>query len=567
MRSLIGGRWAVSWQGYLLGWPFAVLFTFFAAPSLWVSETTLEGLVRGVVAGTLGYAPIGAVLWLAAVTVLRNRRAAPAPIAVVALVGAVAWTTRSLTIIAYLQLASLPSDASPTIRLLTGFAQGAIATTLAAWLLATTDRFHERRRQLLNDLAQEEVATEQLIENVERMRTNVLDGVRRAVEATVNRMDGEVGDEPPSPRAVDALAAASHRVSRVLARELLEEASRTARLNPLTVMRSAVMHRPFAFWGLLPSILLGLAGLSIYWPLPAVTMALAAVTIFVLIVSSIANSVTPRLSPRRGMAVYLGSIVLLLGSAVVMQFAMNGVGLNPAENDALGWSVAINFGLLYPLIGIAAHVGTAREEILARLRRSITAAEIEREALRREKERLHRDLAFSLHGGLQADLTASAMRAQHAIDIGDSATAQAALSEARLLIQEAVDVPQSQTLDLPATIDAVLEAWEGIVDITMTVHVAAEPDATSVANVKDVLLEGIGNAVRHGGAHSLAIAIVDAGECLRVTITDDGCGVGDATPGLGSSMFDDLAPAAWSLTPAVTGGSMLTVTLRRTTRT
>lgn len=561
LRSLIGGRWAVSWQGYLLGWPFAVLFTFFAAPSLWVAETTLEGLVRGVVAGTLGYAPIGMVLWLAAVTVLKRRCEAPAPITVVALVGAVAWTTRSLAIIAYLQFTGLPSDATPTIRLITGLAQGAIATTLAAWLLATTDRFHQRRKQLLSELVQEEIATEQLASNIDRMRIQVLSRVRRNVDATVSRLDDQVGDEPPTTRAVDALAAASQRVSRELARELLDEASRTVRLNPLLVVRSAVMNRPFAFWGLLPSLALGLVGLSIYWPLPAATMALAAVTVFVLIVSSVTNSVTPRLSHGRGLAVYFSSVVLLLGSAVVMQFAMNQVGLNPAENDAVGWSVALNFGLLYPLIGVAAHVGTAREEILARLRRSVTAAEVEREALRRERERLHRDLAFSLHGGLQADLTASAMRAQHAIDEGDSDTAQAALSEARLLIQESVDLHHGNTLGLDTSVRSVCQAWEGIVDITTTVHVADEPDAKLVTMVKDILLEGIGNAVRHGGAHSIDIAIADADAGLRVTITDDGCGVGDATPGLGSSMFDQISPQAWSLKAAPTGGSILTVAL------
>ena len=551
----------MSWQGYLLGWPFAVLFTFFAARSLWVAESTLEGFIRGVAAGTLGYAPVGVVLWLAAVTVLKKRRNAPAPIALVALVGAASWTTRSLAIIAYLQLTGLPSDATPTIRLVTGFAQGAIATTLAAWLLATTDRFHERRQQLLDDLVREEMATEQLIENVQRMRTEVLTGVRRSVESVVSRLDDQVGTEPPTPQAVDALAAASRQVSRTLARELLDEASRTARLNPIVVLRSAVMNRPFAFWGLLPSLVLGLVGLSIYWPLPASTMALAAVTAFVLIVSSVANAVTPRLSPRRGLAVYFTCVVLLFGSAFVMQIAMSRVGLNPAENGAVGWSVAVNFGVLYPLIGIAAHVGTAREEVLAHLRKSVTAAEVEREALRREKARLHRDLAFSLHGGLQADLTASAMRAQHAIDEGDSTSARVALSQARQLMQEAVDVPQSQTLDLTTTIDAVLEAWEGIVDFETDVRVSGQSDAQLVAMVRDVLLEGIGNAVRHGGAHSLAIAIVDEGGGLRVTITDDGYGVGDATPGLGSSMFDRMAPNAWSLTPAATGGSLLTIAL------
>lgn len=561
LRALVGGQWAVSWQGYLLGWPLAVLFTFFAAPSLWVSETTLEGLIRGITAGTLAYLPVGLVLWLASITVLRGRRENPASITLVALVGAIGWTARSLTMIGYLQVTGLPSEASPAVRLATGAVQGALATTLAAWLLASTDRFHQRRSALLYELADEELASDQLADDIQQIRAEVLTTVRRTVETNVSRFDGRVDAEPPSARSVDALATAANRVSRELAHELISEATRSARLNPLVLIRSAVANHPFAYWGLLPSVALGLAGLSVYWPVAPAAIALATVTSFALLVSFLANAVTRRLPATRAMAVYLMAIACLLSTPIVMNAAMLELGLDPSRNNALGWSVAVNFGLLYPLIGIGAHIGRAREAVLTRLQQSISEAEVQQEALRREKSRLQHEFALSLHGGLQADLTASTIRAQHAIDDGDVAAAQVAIEQARLLMRRAVNLPQATTMDLPAMVNAAQGAWEGIVEITTGIRVQRAPGSQQVAMVREVLLEGIGNAVRHGGASSITVEIDDEAGNLRVTISDDGCGTEDPRAGLGSAMFDDLG-RDWRLRPGDAGGAVLEVTLK-----
>lgn len=562
LRPMIGGRWAVSWQGYVIAWPWAVLFFFFSAPSLWVSDSLLEGIVRGIVIATLAYIPVGIVMWLASISVFRHRRATPLPIAAVALLGSVAWSARSVAIIAVLELQSLPSEVSPASRLVNGAIQGAITTVLVAWLLAKVSTFREQRHLLLADLVQEELANERLREDIEAARIRLLTTVREKVETTVNSLPRIPSDRGFSREEIEALTQASRRISKDLARELWDQSAKSTRVGPMTLLRSAVANRPFTLWAPLPVIALGLIVLPTFWSFSDVVRILFSLLIGSLLVSLAANKITPRLRPFLGLAAYAASVLLLLvGSGFLMQVSIDALGLTAPQGNALPWLVALNFGVFVPLVGLGAHIGRAQQDTLAQLRRSITETEIKHEALRREESRMRRDLAYALHGGLQADLTASAMRVQQALDAGDTATARKTLDEARNLIQKGWHTSPVSTADLRSTAQAAAESWGGIVDITLDISVKREPSARTLCQVEEVLLEGIGNAVRHGRAKCIAITIDMHGDGVHIAITDDGVGVTGSHVGLGSAMLDDIAPGAWTLTPAATGGSTLSVAL------
>ena len=561
LRTLIGGRWAVSWQGYLLAWPWAVLFIFSTSPTVWATGTLPERIIRGVIVGTLAYIPVGLVAWLASISVFRNRRSTPVPVALVALVGGIAWTTRSLAMIGYLEMANLPSDASPSLRLLAGFIQGAFAFVLTAWLLAKLTSFYEERRRLIDTLVQEELANEHLHERIQDLQTRIVHQVRTAVDGTAQSMSTQTSANTPTPHDVEVLAQATKQISQDLARNLWDEAARTARINPLTIVRSTVANRPFTYWALIPGALLGVLALPIYWPLEIAVLAVVTLTVTALVIASLANFTCPRLVPSKALAVYLASLTLLLSTAFVMYALIHLLDLTPTGGSGLLWAVAVNYGVFFPLISAGAHIGRAQHDVLQQLRKSISQVEIDSHALNREESRLRRDLALALHGGLQADLTASAMRAQQALDQGDAASARQTLDEATNLIKQRWLLPDRAHADLRSTARAVVESWEGFVNIELHIAVAHEPSTRTIANIKEVLLEGIGNAIRHGRAKNITITITDHTGALHITITDDGTGVTGSRIGLGSAMFDDIAPNAWSLTRTSTGGSTLTVDL------
>ena len=68
------------------------------------------------------------------------------------------------------------------------------------------------------------------------------------------------------------------------------------------------------------------------------------------------------------------------------------------------------------------------------------------------------------------------------------------------------------------------------------------------------------NAVKHAGAHEVTVTLAATDGRLEVTVTDDGKGVGDATPGFGLRSLQDRVAAldgTVSLQPAPSGGATL----------
>jgi signal transduction histidine kinase len=75
-----------------------------------------------------------------------------------------------------------------------------------------------------------------------------------------------------------------------------------------------------------------------------------------------------------------------------------------------------------------------------------------------------------------------------------------------------------------------------------------------------VVAEALTNAVKHAGAHEVTVTLAATDGRLEVTVTDDGKGVADATPGFGLRSLQDRVAAldgTVSLQPAPSGGATL----------
>jgi signal transduction histidine kinase len=61
--------------------------------------------------------------------------------------------------------------------------------------------------------------------------------------------------------------------------------------------------------------------------------------------------------------------------------------------------------------------------------------------------------------------------------------------------------------------------------------------------------EGLANAIRHGDAERILVAIAVAdGGALVVVVEDDGDGPTDSSPGLGTAFLDEATHGNWTLT-------------------
>jgi signal transduction histidine kinase len=565
LRSIIGGRWAVSWQGYLLALPFAVAFIFFSLPSVWAASTVAESVLKVLGVGVGSYAAVGVVYWVAALTVLRNRRERPVSVIAVALVGGAAWVPRALLLEAYTRRLQVTNGLELPELLVLGVLQGMVAAVLAAWILGTMDSFRRRRNILISELVEQELAADRLTHDIETLRTDVVQSVQLLIHDAERSVTALTMSAAPSAHDVQVLREASGRITRDVAHRLWPDAESSARLNVGAIVRSAVANRPFAYWAFIPIVTVSLARLADEWPVSKAALLLLAPTVLSTGVSFLANHLTPRLPARSAMAVYAAAVlVLIVASPMLLLAVMPLLNLTPPSGMAIVPIAALNFGVLIPLLGVSAHVGTAQEKVLARLRRSIDRGEIDQEALRREEERLRRDLAVALHGGLQAELTALSMRAQRAVDAGDTAVARELLARARSSLGEwtpHIDESTGGHASVQEVVDAIALAWSGLVAVDVSCDISRSPSRRTVKAIEDVVFEGVGNAVRHGKAQQIEVKVTQEGPKIQVTVIDDGVGTSASSSGLGSAMFDRYAPGTWALAPGTTGGSVLTVTL------
>jgi len=372
-------------------------------------------------------------------------------------------------------------------------------------------------------------------------------------------------DDAAPVRGIQALDSLSQEAGRELSSNLWQQARRSARVNPLSVIRSSAMTRPFNYWVLIVMFVFSLPSHTRTWSIDVVLSIIVPTFTYVLIVSIIANRLAPRLSPRAAVVSYAIAIGLLFASGSVAQIAVGIVGIADSGGQSLAWLASLSFGIFYPLGGSLTRIGTVRESTLDRLRDSISQQEVRTATLQREDERIRREIATALHGSWNANLTAASMRLQQAIDNGDKQAASQALLEARNLIDiDIASFAQRKASELDDSLAALADAWQGLVEITTRVNLTSELTATLLSTIEDVVTEGINNAVRHGDASRIDVTVEGDQSTITVTVIDNGTSAQNPTPGLGSRFLDSVAPRSWTRVPNDRNdgsGTVLTVQL------
>jgi len=555
LRSAIGGRWAVSLPGYLLAAPFSLVLIFTT-----VSEAfwTRDGWLLGLLAGVSSYLVAGAVLWLASVSVLRNRNSHPAPIWLVAAVGAAAWGLRSTYIAWFIAAAGLPNTASPLARTLSGSMVGAILVPGVAWVLANISEFRRERRDLLEQLVEREVQTENAQAYLDVMRTAVVTDVRRAVDQEFSQLP----DNPADQAFVPAIDKLSRRMSGDLPRALWQDARVDSRLRVAHVVALAA-HRPLALWPIPILALTAAVFMTRLVPVLQAPIAPIATAAWAVVTVLLANRWSPTIASRLGPTptVVLAGIGMAM-SGLVFYLAAGLIALAPTPR----LTVSIVLGLEFAFFCVGAAVGRAvsldRRQAREYLRESISAADVRNAVLAEEEARLRRELATSLHGTVGANLTAASMRLRRAIDTGDTQVALEALHEARRMV--ALELSDRTTLrqtDVSELIDQIAQAWRGFATVTGTSNCDSSLPPAAYRTINDVVTEGIRNAIRHGQATQIQVDITQDDDEIVITVSDDGTQSATSSPGLGTRIFDTVAEGRWSRTPSPEGGSTLTVVL------
>jgi signal transduction histidine kinase len=290
-----------------------------------------------------------------------------------------------------------------------------------------------------------------------------------------------------------------------------------------------------------------------------------------------------------------GGLALLSAGPVIIQ-NLAGEGRFPdstllsGHGIISGISVAIHGrGKVYGVLGAYAQTSRkfADDDVLfVQSVADIIATAIERMSLQeelliisnREQQRIGQDL----HDGLCQQLAGIEFR--HAVlvqELADNPPLQAealelgellrdAIQQARMLAHGLLPV-RLEPQGLMAALETLAVASGKLFNISgkwECPHPVSVTDAGTATHLYRIAQEAVSNAVKHGRARTVTIALVQSGPDVTLTITDDGCGMTGGQPtvkGMGLRIMDyraEMIGAVMRIGPAPKQGTLVSCTFK-----
>jgi hypothetical protein len=536
----IGGPSAITWPAF---WACVAVSVAGNLPDRF-SDRSGAGLPLNVLAATLSVVAMFAVMLALRPVLLRDTDVNPHPrrVLVVFIIGA---ATRGVTLglllgvmgtgeprLAFRMIASIIT--LPLVMIITEVVVDLARTGTArrSQLRAEADQLRRAQDDALAQAADiQERATTQvrglLLDRLAALRDGRVDdlapGLRADAEQVIRPMSHEmVALAPPAPRATSE--------------------SGGGRISWGDVWHAASLGQPFR--PALAAVLLMVMGLSMLSAyndsvVRGLMYAVIGGLLIVVVLGLLGRLVSPRLREMelgaRTTVLILSTVVGLAAVAVSWALLMNAAG---SEHP---WRVPVALIIVGPVLvlalaaeqGFHQQVDTANAELMATNARLQYSAAVAGAAAWHEERRMSR----ALHGPVQTAVRTAAMR----IDEGDLAGAEHMLVDALGRLE-----PDQHQTGVRDALVGVARAWDGLcaVEVDMPDGLAARIDESPplASSVVDICTDACSNAVRHGGATSVAMRAVPMGDMLELVVSDDGApNAAAGLPGLGSAMLDDVS--------------------------
>ena len=152
-------------------------------------------------------------------------------------------------------------------------------------------------------------------------------------------------------------------------------------------------------------------------------------------------------------------------------------------------------------------------------------------------------LAMELHGSVQATLQALAFRLSRMKET-NMEELQQILSSVRQALARIENQEYLAGQPFGLLLEELRDLWEGTADVSWTIDSLAtselEQDLGLARCSFEVIRESVTNAVKHGSASSISIALTSTDNVLRLSITNNGSMTENQQDSLGSELMDQL---------------------------
>ena len=265
-----------------------------------------------------------------------------------------------------------------------------------------------------------------------------------------------------------------------------------------------------------------------------------------------------------------GALVLALLCGIVWWVAND--SSNPYQSAWLYRWASISRAVYFILVAIGGNALRAKQEgDRARIAALERSRRLELEIVsagEREQQRIGRDLHDSLCQQLAAIGCAARSLANklHAVERPESADAEQietyindSVAQARKMARGIVPVVAGGT-GLAISLDELASTTSGLTGVKVTFQEEGDVrvnDLEVAMHLYRIAQEALNNAVRHSGARAIAVTLHARGDVLRLTVADDGCGLGAGAEECAGMGFRTMEYRAHAI------GAQLSITSRR----
>ena len=550
-RKALTGRWVISRTPYLVIAPTAVA-------SVVLIEATSFGaneLGGWLLASAGGYLVFCALLYVAHLTMFRNRATKSVPLAWIFTIGFVAGAIKGVTTGTLSVLLEVESNVAQgiTVRLFGAGFLGFLGVPASAIVMNTLEEFRERRAELIAEQIRHESKELQGQEVIAAMSAQLRSTIEGDLSVEFEDLKHSLEETSvPSDSwqlLADDLRVSARKTVRDMSHRLWERPSSLVKdITLVDLGKAMITTSAFPLILILPLLLASAIPVNLNnhgsRELPTRLLMLAFTTSLIYLS---ATSAIERWSKNR-YQIYVFALLLAASAPGLYSLLIFG---DAADQQFFGVNVTI--AIWIPLLTITCGlIDTSlmqRKEILSELQDRIDKSRIRTISEENEIVRLSSDMAKYLHGNLQSRLMASALAIEMAGKAQDSKALLAEIDKARKSITTPFDqIIFQEMAPIANELSNLMVMWEGIL-ITQVEITGSEKDVSilDARNIVHVVEESFSNALRHGLATEATIVLNSSATEISLTVIDNGIGPRAGDPGLGSSLFNSIAGSNWSL--------------------
>lgn len=564
----IGGKWAISWKIAFYFLPFLV----FIVPISEGAFTSWWAFWRWSFVSVLSLIPLLVIFLFADVTVFKDRERNPLPAQYVFILGFFLGLVRGFTagILAInMNLLTLDGQSNLAYVIIRGVNAGLLGMLtlpLISLIASSIEVYQDDRNALIADRMLHQSQKSESMAVIRSLRSSMTRKVDENLLAVIKDSQEYFDEKGRSleknwelmavrlrKAALDTIRPFSHQLHR-------QGEEKVYKVRGIELIRyvSSIIKIEIP-WVILGYLVLNFRFIFEYSPAKLailnITSRILLIYLGLMIIKSLKKS-----GRIRSLITYLPALLLFI---VLFGFAtheLNRIFQLPEDSEFLHVLDSIFLFFLIIIIGFVSSFFYGQHAESKFLERQLSKEQLEAMLLKREEDRLSRELAKYLHGTIQSRLMASAMALEKAGRKGDKRALEKELAQA----YESLRVPSASYFAAPedtfkAEINKVISKWNDLLNIKVKIDSSiGELEPSKSQEIGNAINEGLSNAFRHGGATNVKLNITKAKSGISVEMIDDGQGPLGGKGGLGTQWFNAISGRSWSLKQVnVRGGAVL----------